>query len=167
MSRFYDRKRDQLTPLFYKGDRSMRESGFDPSARFGPFNADIVQYNPVGLNSLLYVMEKDMAEILEIVGRGAEAEMWRTRATERAERVNRFMWDARDGLYYDYNFEQTRIRRYPFLTTFYPLWAGIASAEQAARVRKGSREIRTAGRDCGRAPTKAGTSGMRRSDGLR
>ena len=107
-SRFYDRKRDQLTPEFYKGDRSMRESGFDPSSRFGPFNADIVDYNPVGLNSLLYMMEKDMAEILEIVGRGAEAGMWRTRAEERAERMNRLLWDARDGLYYDYNFVQKR-----------------------------------------------------------
>ncbi len=136
VSRFYDRKRDELTPLFYKADRSMRESGFDPSARFGPFNADVIQYNPVCLNSLLYVMEKEMAEILEIVGRGAEAEIWRTRATERAERVNRFMWDAEDGLYYDYNFAQARIRRYPFLTTFYPLWAGIANAEQAERVRR-------------------------------
>jgi alpha,alpha-trehalase len=46
------------------------------------------------------------------------------------------MWDAHDGLYYDYNFEKKQLRRYPFLTTFYPLWAGIASAEQAARVRK-------------------------------
>ena len=135
-SRFYDRNRDRLTPEFYKGDRSMRESGFDPSARFGPFNADIVAYNPVCLNSLLYVMEKDMAEILEIVGRGAEAASWRTRSEERAERVNRLLWDPHDGLYYDYNFEKKQIRRYPFLTTFYPLWAGIASAEQAGRVRK-------------------------------
>jgi len=136
VSRFYDRKRDDLTPLFYKGDRSMRESGFDPSARFGPFNADVIEYNPVCLNSLLYVMEKEMAEILEIVGRGAEAQKWRTRATERAERVNRLLWDAKDGLYYDYNFAQARIRRYPFLTTFYPLWAGIANKDQAERVRK-------------------------------
>ena len=135
-ARFYDRQHDQLKPEFYKGDRSMRESGFDPSARFGPFNADIVAYNPVCLNSLLYVMEKDMAEILEIIGKSPEAALWRTRAEERAERVNQLMWDAHDGLYYDYNFEQKRIRRYPFLTTFYPLWAGIASAQQAGRVRK-------------------------------
>jgi alpha,alpha-trehalase len=135
VSRFYDRKRDELTQLFYKADRSMRESGFDPSGKFGPFSADIVNYNPVCLNSLLYVMENEMAEILETVGRGAEAGTWRTRAKKRAERVNRLMWDARDGLYYDYNFEQKRIRRYPFLTTFYPLWAGIASAEQAGRIR--------------------------------
>jgi alpha,alpha-trehalase len=136
VARFYDRKRDLLTPDFYKADRSMRESGFDPSARFGPFNADIVAYNPVCLNSLLYVMEKEMAEILEILGKDAEAAPWRARAGERAERVNRLMWDAHDGLYYDYNFEKQQRRPYPFLTTFYPLWAGIASPEQAARVRK-------------------------------
>ncbi len=136
VARFYDRAHDQLTPLFYKADRSMRESGFDPSARFGPFNADIVDYNPVCLNSLLYVMEKEMAEILEIVGRGAEAGPWRARAAERAERVNRLMWDAEDGLYYDYDFVHGRIRRYPFLATFYPLWAGIASEDQAEHVRR-------------------------------
>jgi len=145
VTRFYDRKRGQLTPGFYKGDRSMRESGFDPSARFGPFNADIVAYNPVCLNSLLYVMEKDMAEILEITGKSPEAALWRTRAVERAERINRLMWDAHDGLYYDYNFEQKRTRRYPFLTTFYPLWAGIASAEQAKRVRKALGEFERPG----------------------
>ena len=44
------------------------------------------------------------------------------------------MWDAGDGLYYDYNFEHQRLRKYAFLTTFYPLWAGIATGEQAARV---------------------------------
>ena len=44
------------------------------------------------------------------------------------------MWDAQDGLYYDYDFIHRRIRRYPFLTTFYPLWAGIADPDQAERV---------------------------------
>src|SRR5581483_3320375 len=50
VTQYYDRQTDQLTPLFYKGDRSMRESGFDPSNRFGPFNIDIIHYNPVCLN---------------------------------------------------------------------------------------------------------------------
>jgi alpha,alpha-trehalase len=44
------------------------------------------------------------------------------------------MWDDRDGLYYDYNFVSKTVRRYPFLTTFYPMWAGIASKQQAARI---------------------------------
>src|SRR5262249_38811222 len=58
---YYDARRDMLTMLFYKGDRSMRESGFDPSDRFGRFNVDVIHYNPVCLNSLLYLMEKQTA----------------------------------------------------------------------------------------------------------
>jgi len=134
VSEFYDRKRDALTEQFYKGDRSMRESGFDPSNRFGPFSVDIIHYDPVCLNSLLYLMESQTAEILEIVGRGAEAGAWRKRAADRAAAINGLMWDPRDGLYYDYNFVHRNLRHYPYLTTFYPLWAGIASKEQAAAV---------------------------------
>jgi len=133
---YYDRGRDQLTSLFYKGDRSMRESGFDPSNRFGQFNVDIVHYDPVCLNSLLYVMETETAEILSILGRESDSGAWRKRALDRAERINRLMWDAKDGLYYDYDFLHKRVRRYPFLTAFFPLWAGIATKEQAAAVEK-------------------------------
>ena len=50
-----------LSEDYYKGDRSMRESGFDPSNRFGPFSVDITHYNPVCLNSLLYLMEMQTA----------------------------------------------------------------------------------------------------------
>ena len=139
VGRFYDRASDTLTPAFYKGDRSMRESGFDPSNRFGPFSADITSYNPVCLNSLLYVYERDAAEIMRELGRAREAALWERRASARRERVNRLMWDERDGLYYDYNFEKREVRRYPFVTTFYPLWAGLASKEQAARVARSLR----------------------------
>ena len=125
---------DKLTPLFYKGDRSMRESGFDPSDRFGPFSVDIIHYNPVCLNSLLYLMELQTADILHILARSTDETVWRKRAADRAARINRLLWDEKDGLYYDYDFVRKRLRKYPFLTTFYPLWAGIASREQAAGV---------------------------------
>ncbi len=133
---FYDRKRNILTDLFYKGDRSMRESGFDPSNRFGPFSVDIIHYDPVCLNSLLYLMEQQTAEILTILDRTADAAPWQKRAADRAAAINRLMWDAQDGLYSDYNFAQKTVRQYPFLTTFYPLWAGIATKEQAEAVEK-------------------------------
>ena len=68
VSQYYDRSTNQLTPLFYKGDRSMRESGFDPSNRFGAFNIDIIHYNPVCLNSLLFLMEEQIAEIYSELG---------------------------------------------------------------------------------------------------
>jgi len=135
LTQYFDRAHDQFKPLFYKGDRSMRESGFDPSNRFGPFNIDIIHYNPVCLNSLLYLMETQTGEILDSLGRGAEAQVWRERSAQRAARINRLLWDEPSGLYADYNFELKKRRAYPFLTTFFPLWAGIATPAQAARVK--------------------------------
>lgn len=134
VSQYYNRTTKQLTPLFYKGDRTMRESGFDPSNRFGPFNIDIIHYDPVCLNSLLYLMETETAEILTLLDRKEEAQLWIHRAHKRAAAINRLMWDETDGLYYDYNFVHHNVRRYPYLTTFYPLWAGIATKQQADRI---------------------------------
>jgi alpha,alpha-trehalase len=134
LGQYYDKEKDHLTDLFYKGDRSMRESGFDPSNRFGPFNIDIIHYDPVCLNSLLYLMETDAAEILRTLGNVRQARVWTNRAQQRQRTVNRLMWDEKDGLYYDYSFTEKRLRRYPFITTFYPLWVGLADKRQAARI---------------------------------
>ncbi len=113
----------------------MRESGFDPSNRFGALNVDVIHYAPVCLNTLLYVMEDDAARIMTTLGDAAAARTWRARADARRERINRLLWDEQAGMYYDYNFRTRRLRQYDFATTFYPLWAGIASKAQAARVR--------------------------------
>lgn len=135
LSMYYDARTKQLTPLFYKGDRAMRESGFDPSGRFGPFSVDIIHYNPVCLNSLLYLMETETAELMrEVPAHADEAPKWQKRARDRAAAINKLMWNEHDGLYEDYDFLHGKTRHYPFLTTFYPLWAGVASAEQAAHV---------------------------------
>jgi alpha,alpha-trehalase len=133
-SRYFDANTERLTDLFYKGDRSMRESGFDPSNRFGPFSVDIIHYVPVCLNVLLYQMEKDGAEISRALGDPAAAVTWEARARERQQRIDEYLWDEKAGLYFDYNFETKKRRPYEFATTFYPLWAGVASPRQAARV---------------------------------
>jgi alpha,alpha-trehalase len=134
LSAYYDRKADRLTDLFYKGDRSMRESGFDPSNRFGPQGVDVIHYAPVCLNALLYRMEQEAAEIVVLLGRGAEEERWRERARRRREAIDRYLWDEKAGLYFDYNVLSGQRRPYEFATTFYPLWVGAASVEQARRV---------------------------------
>ncbi|MCZ6695551.1 MAG: trehalase family glycosidase [Acidobacteria bacterium] len=134
LSLYYNSATDQLTPLFYIGDRSMRESGFDPSDRFGPFSVDIIHYAPVCLNSLLYRMETETAAILTILGDEENAEPWRQGAAARRTRINDHLWDESEGLYMDYHFPNRRLSDYPFATTFYPLWAGIATEGQARRV---------------------------------
>ena len=131
---YYNRETDELSELFYQGDRSMRESGFDITNRFGPFSVDIIHYAPVCLNVLLYQMESDTAEINEILGNDAAAIQWRDRSSLRQERINQFLWDEEAGLYFDYNFRTGKRRQYEYATTFYPLWTGIASESQAKRV---------------------------------
>jgi alpha,alpha-trehalase len=136
---YYARATDRLTPLFYKGDRSMRESGFDPSDRFGRFGVDVIHYAPVCLNTLLHVLERDLGEIDALLGNRADAATWQERAARRREQIDRLLWDERAGLYFDYDFETGRRRVYPFATTFWPLWAGLASPVQARRVRENLR----------------------------
>src|SRR5205085_4457664 len=82
-----------LSPDYYKGDRSMRESGFDISFRFGPYGAATHHYAPVCLNSLLYKTEMDLQEMSEILGRKDDAKNWQKRAEERKERIQKYLWD--------------------------------------------------------------------------
>jgi alpha,alpha-trehalase len=126
--------RVELTADFYKGDRSMRESGFDVSFRFGPYGADTHRFAPVGLNSLLYKTEKDLEQISTLLGHADQAHEWANKAAERREKIVKYMWDERRGMFFDYNFATGRRSTYDYATTFYPLWAGLASDDQARAV---------------------------------
>ncbi len=123
-----------LAPEFYRGDRSLRESGFDVTFRFGPFGANTHHFAPVCLNSLLYKTEKDLERISIILGKPNDARRWRLAAAERQARINKYLWDARRGLFFDYDFTTGARSNYEYATTFYPLWAGLASPQQAAAV---------------------------------
>ncbi|CAM3412270.1 Alpha,alpha-trehalase [Legionella longbeachae NSW150] len=133
---FYDNKKNQLTNYFYIADRTIRESGFDITAKYGPFGAAILDYAPVDLNVLLYQMECDIQRIYELLGNNKEANKWQRRAKNRANHINFYLWDEATGYYLDYNFKKKERKYYPFATTFYPIWAGVASKEQAAAVVK-------------------------------
>jgi alpha,alpha-trehalase len=123
-----------LSADYYKGDRSMRESGFDVSFRFGPHGARTHHFAPVCLNSLLYKTEKDLEQISEVLGRKQDAEEWRKRAEERKERIEKYLWDAQRGMYLDYDLDKQQRSTYEYVTTFYPMWVGIATPDQARAI---------------------------------
>ncbi len=124
----------KLSADYYKGDRSMRESGFDVSSRFGPFGAATHHYAPVCLNSLLYKMEKDLEQISTWLGHSEEAKKWRARAESRKKLINKYLWNQQKRMFFDYNVLTNKMSDYQYVTTFYPLWAGLASPEQAKAV---------------------------------
>lgn len=125
----------RLTAAFYRGDRAMRESGFDPSFRFGPFSGSTDHYAPVCLNSLLYKYERDMAHFATLLNRRSEAAEWTRRAAARKAAINKYLWNPKTGMFYDYDFVTNRQSTYNYITTFYPLFAGLASPAQAAALR--------------------------------
>ncbi|MGA8273011.1 MAG: trehalase family glycosidase [Candidatus Sulfotelmatobacter sp.] len=131
-----ERREFKLSSDYYKGDRSMRESGFDVSFRFGPFGAATHHYAPVCLNSLLYKTEKDLAQISQWMGRAADADRWSKRAGKRKQFITRYLWDDKAGFFFDYNLTMGQKSSYRYATTFYPLWAGLATPKQARAVEK-------------------------------
>ena len=124
----------KLSKDYYKGDRSMRESGFDVSFRFGPFGSATHHYAPVCLNSLLYKTEKDMEQISLWLGHEGDAKEWNRRAEERKKLITRYLWNAEQGSFFDYNFVTGKLSSYRYATMFYPLWAVLATPEQAKAV---------------------------------
>ena len=125
-----------LSADYYKGDRAMRESGYDISFRFGPYGAATHHFAPVCLNSLLYKTEKDLQQMSEILGRNQDAGQWGKRAEARKQNIQKYLWDSQRGLYFDYDFEHKARSSYEYVTTFYPMWVGLATPEQASAIMK-------------------------------
>jgi len=125
-----------LSKDFYRGDRSMRESGFDVSFRFGPHGAGTHHFAPVCLNSLLYKTEKDLESMARMLGKTSEAAGWAKQAETRKQNIQKYLWDAEHGFYFDYNLGKKERSSYIYITAYYPLWAGVASQEQAAALVK-------------------------------
>jgi alpha,alpha-trehalase len=124
----------KLNPDYYKGDRSMRESGFDISFRFGPYGAATHHYAPVCLNSLLFKTERDLEEMSRLLGKNSETAHWQRLSEARRQSMQKYLWDEKQGLFFDYNFDKEQKSTYRFATTFYPLWAGLATEKQARAV---------------------------------
>jgi alpha,alpha-trehalase len=114
----------------------MRESGFDVSFRFGPHGAGTHHFAPVCLNSLLYKTEKDLESMARMLGKTSEAAGWAKQAETRKQNIQKYLWDAEHGFYFDYNLGKKERSSYIYITAYYPLWAGVASQEQAAALVK-------------------------------
>lgn len=124
----------RLSRDFYKSDRAMRESGFDPAFRWGPFDEDTIHFAPVCLNSLLYRYERDLEHFAHLLGKAQDAEKWDRRAKARDAAMQRYLWDAKEGVFADYDFVHARRSSYAYLSSLYPLWAGVATREEAQQM---------------------------------
>ncbi len=111
------------------------ESGWDHSTRCCNQRGEDrwLDHLPVDLNSILYVYEQDLAVLAGETGRPAAMAGWFEAARRRAETIHDLMWDAEQGFFFDFDYRHERRNPEPSLAGFYPLWAGLATPEQAAR----------------------------------
>lgn len=120
---------------FVEHDGAVRESGHDTTNALVGRAAHL---NTVDLNSLLYRLESDMADMLEHdfqgVLDGRSAEEWRGRAEQRRLNMDALLWDAKKGEYHDFDFVKKEHAPYASPRGLFPLWAGCASKEQAESI---------------------------------
>lgn len=107
------------------------ESGWDHSTRC---DDRWLSFLPVDLNSILYARERDMAQMARLLGQPDRAAGWDARAATRAETMRRVFWDAEKQFFFDYDYIEGTLNPTVSLAGFYPLWAGLATPEQAATV---------------------------------
>lgn len=130
---------DYELDMYFTHDRSMRESGHDTSNRLD----DVCTYlNTVGLNSLLFKYETDIAYLIKEVFKDKFAygnltyssSDWLVKAEKRKDLINNYLWNEEKGSFYDYNFKTKNQQQIAAATNIYPLWAGLASKHQAAKL---------------------------------
>ncbi|CCF57071.1 hypothetical protein KAFR_0C00760 [Kazachstania africana CBS 2517] len=123
---------------FFLHDRGVRESGHDTTYRFEGVCAYL---GTIDLNALLYKYEVDIANFIEKYCKGkyedpedgtmSTTEDWKNLAEKRKENITKYMWDEESGFFFDYNVKAKERTSYESATTFWTLWAGLATPEQA------------------------------------
>ncbi|PKI85403.1 alpha,alpha-trehalase [Malassezia vespertilionis] len=149
---------------YFCHDRAVRESGHDTSYRLENRCANLVT---IDLNALLYKYEMDIANTirdvfddhLELVddfslygplpnepntlppnsrSTPQHSAEWFVRAAFRKQQVDKYLWNYGQGLYFDYDIALQEQGLYESVTSFWALWAGLATQEQADRMVKKS-----------------------------
>ena len=129
---------------FFVHDRCVRESGHDTTYRWNWDGDRCADFVTVDLNSLLYRIEVDIANTINKEFGGAlrladgsveTSSIWSKRAAKRKVLINKYLWNEKQGMFFDYDFKRKN-KQHPFVsaTTLYPLWAGLASPDQAKKV---------------------------------
>jgi hypothetical protein len=89
------------------------------------------------LNSMLVMEAQSLAGMAELLGRKEEAKNWAADADQRAQLINRYMWDKTSGFYYNVNRDDKTFTyknpddlKIKEIIGFMPLWADVADKDR-------------------------------------
>ncbi|KAL3230627.1 Cytosolic neutral trehalase [Nakaseomyces bracarensis] len=123
---------------YFLNDRGVRESGHDTSYRLEGVCAHLAT---IDLNALLYKYEVDIGTYIKEYcddhyvdpydKTTTSSKYWFDLADKRKETITKCMWDEEAGFFFDYNVQLEKRTSYESATTFWSLWAGLATDKQA------------------------------------
>ncbi|MBN8807102.1 MAG: alpha,alpha-trehalase TreF [Sphingomonas sp.] len=121
----------------YRDLRAAAESGWDFSSRWLRDPADLGSIEttaivPIDLNCLLYLSERHIAAECDALGDAQGAATFTARADRRAAAIERYCWIENEGRFGDWHWIDARPVAGATAATLYPLFAGIATGDQAA-----------------------------------
>ncbi|WP_322103048.1 alpha,alpha-trehalase TreF [Paraburkholderia sp. J41] len=119
--------------------RAGAETGWDYSSRWLAdgrtlSTIDVTSLAPVDLNSLMATLESTLAKAYGIKGDAREAALMTKRAQQRTEAIDRVLWDPQQHAFGDYDFVHHTLTHRLTAATLYPLYAGVATRQQAKDV---------------------------------
>lgn len=129
-------KSGRSQPEICRDLRSGAESGWDFSSRWFSDGRSLstihtTEVIPVDLNSLLYHLEKLLADAYRLSRDDKARQFMLQSAQSRKKAVIRYCWDSKTGFFRDYNWKQGKQSSSLSLAGIFPLYFGIASAGQA------------------------------------
>jgi alpha,alpha-trehalase len=119
--------------------RAGAESGWDFSSRWlrdpqSLATIHAIDIVPVDLNSLLWVMERRIAERCRTVNDAPCATAFTTLATKRKTAIDRYLWQANTARYADWDLSTRKPTASISAAMLHPLFVGLASPAQAKAV---------------------------------
>ena len=105
------------------------DSGWDSSPRWDPPGTK----EAIDLNCFLLVDRQELARMARTLGKAEEARAWEKKAGALREAIRAGMWDAERGIFNDTR-PDGRFSDVITPAIFWPLWAGVATAEEARGV---------------------------------
>jgi alpha,alpha-trehalase len=129
----------RIPKQLYRDVRAAAESGWDFSSRWFADGKSLETINtteiiPIDLNSLLFGLEEAIGAGCARAHDAACVTEFKHRASARRAAVNHYLWDSGAGVFRDYRWvKQAQVPRIS-AATLYPLFAVLASQEQASAV---------------------------------
>lgn len=114
---------------------AIAESGWDFNPRFRVKGNRFAttSFAHLDLNCLLFDAEKKASEMLKLIGRYEESELFSAKAGKRQGLINELMLDKDTGIYYDYNYMENNLSVTLSAASFYPYALGISSDKSGAK----------------------------------